>query len=104
MRYIKTFETFDFNQTIPVASKDVLTSYYHCDGCNALYKSFNSTESDCKFCKSDELEELSEEEYYETVGERLDDDEKEDMESERKKDSEEFVDLYNLKKDNNYVN
>lgn len=103
MRYIKTFETFDFNQTIPVASKDVLTSYYHCDGCNALYKSFNSTESDCKFCKSDELEELSEEEYYETVGERLDD-EKEDMESERRKDSEEFVDLYNLKKGSNYVN
>ena len=88
---------FDFNQTLPTTSQDVLTSYYHCDGCNALYKSVNSTEDDCKFCNSRELEELSEDEYYDTIGERLDDDEKEDLEEERQKDKDKFLDLYNIR-------
>ena len=88
---------FDFSQTLPTTSQDVLTSYYHCDGCNALYKSVNSTEDDCKFCNSRELEELSEDEYYDTIGERLDDDEKEDLEEERQKDKDKFLDLYNIR-------
>jgi len=78
MKYIKAYEMFDFSQTLPTTSQDVLTSYYHCDGCNALYKSVNSTEDDCKFCNSRELEELSEDEYYDTIGERLDDDDDDD--------------------------
>jgi hypothetical protein len=97
MKYIKAYEMFDFNQTLPTTSQDVLTSYYHCDGCNALYKSVNSTEDDCKFCNSRELEELSEDEYYDTIGERLDDDEKEDLEEVRQKEKNKFVDLYNLR-------
>ena len=97
MKYIKAYEMFDFNQSLPTTSQDVLTSYYHCDGCNALYKSVNSTEDDCKFCNSRELEELSEDEYYDTIGERLDDDEKEDLEEVRQKEKNKFVDLYNLR-------
>ena len=31
MSIIKKFEEFDFSQTLPVASKDALTSYYSCD-------------------------------------------------------------------------
>ena len=38
MKWIKTFETFDFSQTLPVVSKSDLTLYYHCDECNALWK------------------------------------------------------------------
>ena len=97
MKYIKAYEMFDFSQTLPTTSQDVLTSYYHCDGCNALYKSVNSNEDDCKFCNSRELEELSEDEYYDTIGERLDDDEKEDLEEERQKDKDKFLDLYNIR-------
>jgi hypothetical protein len=102
MRYIKTFETFDFSQTLPLASKSDLTLFYHCDECNALFKEFNKEVDNCKFCKSSDIEELSEDEWYETVGDRLDDDEKEDIELERGKESEDFIDLINL--DNKYKN
>jgi len=103
MRYIKAFETFDFSQTLPLASKSDLTLFYHCDDCDALWKVLNDEVNECKFCKSSSIEELSKDEWYETVGDRLDDDEKEDLESERISDDEEFLDLYNLKKGNNYV-
>jgi hypothetical protein len=103
MRWIKKFETFDFSQTLPLASKSDLTLFYHCDDCDALWKVLNNEVNECKFCKSSSIEELSKDEWYETVGDRLDDDEKEDLESERISDDEEFLDLYNLKKGNNYV-
>ena len=98
MKWIKTFETFDFSQTLPLASKSDLTLYYHCDECNALWKELNKECSNCKFCDSDEIEELSKDEWYETVGDRLDDDEREDLESERLKDEQDFLDLYKLRK------
>lgn len=99
MKWIKTFETFDFSQTLPVASKSDLTLYYHCDECNALYKELNKESSECKFCSSDKIEELSKDEWYDAVGDRLDDDEeKEDLESEKVKDDESFLDLYKLNK------
>lgn len=99
MKWIKTFETFDFNQTLPVASKADLTLYYHCDDCNALWKEMNDINK-CKFCKSESIEELSKDEWYETVGDRLDEDELEDLNSERDKEEDEFIDLYKLKRRN----
>lgn len=98
MKWIKKFETFDFSQTLPIASKSTLTLYYHCDECNALWKELNKEVEKCKFCHSDEIEELSEDEWYSAVGDRLDNDEKEDLDSEREKDSNTFLDLYNLNK------
>lgn len=98
MKWMKKFETFDFSQTLPIASKADLTLFYHCDNCNALWKEFNKEANDCKFCNSDEIEELSKEEWYEAVGDRLEEDEKEDLESERMKEEDDFVDLVNLNK------
>jgi len=98
MKFIKTFETFDFSQTLPIVSKSDLTSFYHCDDCNALWKELNKEVDNCKFCRSTEIEELSSEEWYEAVGDRLDDDEKEDLESEKEKEESDFLDLYNLKR------
>jgi hypothetical protein len=97
---LKNFETFDFSKTLSVASKSSLTNFYHCDNCNALWKEINKESSKCKFCHSDAIEELSEDEWYETVGDRLDDDEIVDLESERSKNDEEFLDLYKLKRGN----
>jgi hypothetical protein len=99
MKWIKTFETFDFSQTLPVVSKSDLTLYYHCDDCNALWKELNKESSNCKFCDSDEIEELSKDEWYETVGDRLDDDEAEDLNSERSEEEETFIDLYKLRRE-----
>jgi hypothetical protein len=104
MKFIKKFEAFDFSKTIAATSKNFLTNYYSCDECNALWKELNETCDKCKFCDSDEIEDISDDEYYELQKSRLDEDEIEDMESERNKDSEEFVNLYNLKKSGNYVN
>ena len=99
MKWIKKFETFDFSQTLPLASKSDLTLFYHCDDCDALWKVLNDEVNECKFCKSSSIEELSKDEWYETVGDRLDDDEKEDLESEKFKDDDDFLDLYKLNKE-----
>jgi hypothetical protein len=100
MKRIKKFETFDFSQTLPLASRSDLTLFYHCDDCNALWKVFNKEVKNCKFCNSLDIEELSEDEWYEAVGDRLDEEELEDLQSEREKDSEDFIDLVDL--DNKY--
>lgn len=100
MKWIKKFETFDFSQTLPVASKDDLTLYYHCDDCDALWKVLNTEITDCKFCKNNLIEELSKDEWYETVGNRLDEDELDDLNVEKESDESDFLDLYNLRKVN----
>lgn len=99
MKYIKTFETFDFSQTLPVGSKSDLSLYYHCDECNALWRQFNQESDDCKFCHSDEIEELSKDEWYEAVGDRLDEDEIGDLESEKNEEEDTFIDLFKLKRE-----
>lgn len=96
MRKIKSFESFDFNQTIPTTSKEALTMFYSCDECNALWKEFNKKCDSCKYCESDEVEEIGPDEYYELVKNRLDEDEIEDLEKERESDSNTFVDLTKL--------
>lgn len=98
MRKIKNFESFDFNQTIPTTSKDYLTNFYSCDDCNALWKEFNKKSENCKFCESNNIEEISPNEYYELVKLRLDDDDElEDLNKEKENDSNTFVDLTKLK-------
>ena len=86
MKWIKKFETFDFSQTLPLASKSDLTNFYHCDDCDSLWKVLNEEASICKFCKSSSIEELDQHEWSETVGNRLDEDE------------DEFLNLYHLNK------
>ena len=51
MKWIKKFETFDFSQTLPLASKSDLTLFYHCDDCDSLWKVLNEEAIICKFCK-----------------------------------------------------
>ncbi len=97
MEHIKKFETFDFNQTLPIASKSDLTMYYSCDDCDALWQTFNEDNDKCRFCKSGEIEELGEDEYFDLVESRLEDDEVEDLRREREKDN--FVSLLSLEKD-----
>jgi len=99
MKHIKKYETFDFDQTIPVTSKNFLTNFYSCDECDALWKEFNNTSDSCKFCGSDEVEELQEDEWYEISKNRLDTDEIKDLESEKNKESEDLVDLFSIKKE-----
>jgi len=105
MNHIRKFETFDFNKTLPVASKDTLTSYYYCDECEGLWKEVNHQDDRCKFCHSEEIEDLNVDEWYSMVEDRLDDDEIEDLQKERGKEEEEFVNLFSLRKDRKrYVN
>ncbi len=99
MKHLHKFDSFDFNQTLPATSKNFLTNFYSCDECNAIWKEFNNTADNCKFCNSDEVEELQESEWYEIAKSRLDEDEYKNLESDRKSSSEEFVDLLNLKKE-----
>jgi len=103
MEHLKKFETFDFSKTLPIASKSDLTMYYNCESCNAIWESFNEKCDCCRFCDNDNIQELDEDDYYDMVESRLEDDEVQDLRSEREKD--EFVNLYSLGKDNKkYVN
>jgi hypothetical protein len=92
MHHIKKFETFDFSQTLPITTKNFLTNYYSCDECDGLWKSFNKVDNKCKFCESEEIEELSEGDWNEIVNQRMG---REVEES----DDEEIVDLMTLKKE-----
>lgn len=103
MKFIKKFEAFDFSQTLPLTSKNVLTFFYSCDDCNALYKELNESSDKCKYCECSNLEELSEDEWYEIACDRLDEDEIEDLLNQRGKEEEEFIDLSSLKKSKVYV-
>lgn len=96
MKHIKNFESFDFNQTLPVTTKNFLTNFYSCDECDAIWKELNKESHKCKFCNSTEIENLSEDEFYDIQKSRLEEDEIEDMESERRNDSEELVNLFSL--------
>jgi hypothetical protein len=104
MKHIKNFESFDFSKTLPIAPKDALTEYYHCDDCNALWREVNQPIAKrCKYCTSDEVENLSRDEWYETVKTRLDEDEIEELEANRKSEEETFIDL-TVKNNKNYGN
>jgi hypothetical protein len=90
MQYIKKFENFDLvvskNDNLPV----LCTIYYHCDSCNALWKEFSNTVDKCKFCSGNEVEELSEDEWYDTVDGRLGEDV---IEESILREEEQFLDL-----------
>lgn len=105
MNNIKTYETFDFNKSLPITSKDVLTNYYYCDDCEGLWKEVNHQDTKCKFCHSEPIEELNVDEWYSMVEDRLEDDEIEELRKEREKEEGEFINLFSLRKDKKrYVN
>lgn len=97
MNHIKKFESFDFSKVLPIASASDLTMYYNCNDCNALWESFNDPCDKCRFCDTDNIKELDEDGYYDMVESRLEDDEVEDLRSEREKSKDKFVNLFSLK-------
>ena len=100
MNHIKAYETFDFKKTLPITSQDVLTSYYYCDECEGLWKEVNKKEKKCKFCHCASIEDLSADEWYGMVEDRLDDEEIEDLRKEREEEESKFINLFSLRKDN----
>ena len=103
MRFIKKFEDIG-HSPLPITSQNILTNFYSCDDCDALWKEFNEESNTCKYCGSHEIEDLPEDEWYELVNSRLDKDEIEKMQEMRKKENETLVDLLSLKNKNNYGN
>ena len=83
---------------LPMTTSDVLTTYYHCPDCNALYNLFNEESHRCKYCGSNNVELIPKEEYYKLVRPRLEDDEWEEEMIIKKQKEEEMVDLINLGK------
>jgi hypothetical protein len=104
MRYIKTFEELDFNQTIPVTTREVLTTYFCCDECGQLWREFNNSGGDiCEGCESKNIEELSEDEWYDIV--KTSGNVPDEWDKERELSSSMLMDLNHIgKKDKNYVN
>ncbi len=104
MKHLSKFETFDFSQSLPITSVDVLTSYHSCDECDGIWKEFNEDVKNCKYCGSEEIEELEENEFNELVNTRLNNDESDELNKDRINDEDTFVDLLNLKSRKNYGN
>ena len=102
MKIIKNLENFDFSQSLPIASVADLTLYYHCDSCDSLWKVFNQQIEYCKFCNSGEIEELSKEEWHETIVDQMDDTEKQELKYEKESEEDDFMDLVSLS--NKYKN
>lgn len=81
---------------MPVTSKNYLNNYYNCPDCNALYKLFNERTERCKYCGSDKIKLISEDQYYNEVVKKLEPDEIENSKKEREKESDMKMDLMNL--------
>lgn len=96
MRHIKKFERFDFSQTIPATTKNFLTNYYSCDGCDGIWKEYNKQYNKCKFCDSDKIKELPEDEWYE-ISKLRNPDESDNLDKEKNSEIGEFIDLLNSK-------
>lgn len=96
MKHLKKYESFDFEQTIPVTTKNFLTNFYSCDDCDKVWKEFNNTAERCRFCNSDEIEELHEEEWKQVANSRMSPEEFAELSKEDEND--ELVDLVSLKK------
>jgi hypothetical protein len=97
-KFVNEENVFDFSQTLPITTKNFLTNYYSCDECDGLWKVYNKQETKCKFCDSEEIEEMSEGDWYEVVNQRMGDEDDSDIDDERKSEEEEVIDLLNLKK------
>lgn len=104
MKYIKNYEAFDF-KTLPLTTANYLTNYYSCDECDAIWKEFNKKLCDkCRYCGSEEIEELPENEWYEIAKTRLKPDEIKELDNIRSKEADTLIDLVNLKKKKRYDN
>lgn len=64
MKNIKRFENFEFSESQPEEISENTCCYYSCDECDNIWKSDKECEC-CKFCDSNEIEELQEEEWNE---------------------------------------
>lgn len=101
MKYIKKYKMFDFRQTLPITTVNYLINYYSCDECDAIWKEYNKKMCDkCKYCDSEEIEELPENEWYEIAKIRLNPDEFKKLNNVRNKEADSLVDLVNLKNRN----
>jgi hypothetical protein len=92
MKWIKTFEAWA-GQPLLTTSLDVELEYKNCKDCNALYQVYKPKSINCRFCDSRNLLNLTEDEYYNEMQNRLDPDEFEDALKERDKVRNTFVDL-----------
>lgn len=107
MKYLKKFEELDFSQTLPLTTREQLTMYYSCDDCDDLWKSANEQCDICPTCKSKNIEELSEDEFYEIGKEMSDEEDSPLIDKLKKSEQDEIIDLTGLigKNDKrNYVN
>lgn len=87
----------------PFATKSSLSQYYSCGDCNALWQEVNKEFNyECKFCDSENIKNVEEDEYFDMVKGRLEPDEVADLESEQ--DSEEVYHMANIQNYKQYVN
>lgn len=93
MKYLKTFEAWGGNP-LPIASVSSMMSYNRCGDCNALYKTFNNTQSKCAYCKSDKIRSIDIDEYYDEMCKRLDADEIEDALKDKEAEEKQMIDLF----------
>lgn len=104
MKHLKQFEEFEFSNSLPVAPYNILLNYYSCDECDKLWKVFNEESSRCIYCGSKEIENLSEDEWYEIAKSRLDEDEIKNLEKEKEENKKMFIDIFKLKNKKSYAN
>jgi hypothetical protein len=106
MKYIKKYESFGYNQSIPFTTANFLINYYSCDECDGVWKEYNKSLCDkCKYCGSEEIEELPEDEWYKIAKTRLSKEEFDKLNNDRIKEADRIINLTNLKKNKSkYVN
>ena len=71
MKHLKKFESFDLTQSEDnLQNTNSISTHYSCDECDNIWKSDEECDC-CKYCDSNEIEELHEEEWNELNKMRL---------------------------------
>ena len=96
MKYLKKFEAWG-GQPLPVANVGSLMNYIICNDCNAVYKVFNKSQSNCAYCSSNNVSNTDIDKYYDTIISRLDDQEEiDDVLNQKQIEEEGFVNLVEI--------
>jgi hypothetical protein len=101
MRHVLNFKTFEGKKMenepyLGTTTEETLTNYYRCNKCGYMTNLFNEQLSVCPQCRSNELNQISDFEYFADLKKNKSGKEFNDEMRKKKKREEEFVDLNQL--------
>jgi hypothetical protein len=105
MKNLMDYKTFEYAQSIgapyQTTSEETLTNYYKCNDCGNLFYLFNDTTQNCKSCGKNNVNQITDFDYFAEMSKRDKETYKKEMSLKHKRE-ERFVDLVTIGAYQNY--